>query len=81
MNECVSIPLIQADAAKEPAPRELTDIDIDRLLPVPLRIQRFIDRIGDPYHFTVNGTDVRIGFTGGQALHSCLANSLSRMTG
>ncbi len=56
---------------------ELTRIHTDRSLPLPLRIRRFIADVRDPYHFTVNGTDVKIRFSGSNSINTRLACALS----
>ena len=58
---------------------ELTQVEIDRNLSPALRVERFLADVGDPYHFTVNGTDVRIGFIGNNSLKTQLSCALSNM--
>lgn len=57
--------------------RELTKVKIDTDQPVPLRVQRFIADVCDPYHFTVNGTAMQISFIGSGGINTRLAGALS----
>jgi len=43
--------------------KELTDIHIDMELPIAERMEKYMDEIGNPYCFTVNGTAVNIRFS------------------
>lgn len=43
--------------------KELTDITIDQNAPLEERFEKFIDDIGNPYRFKVNGTVVNIRFS------------------
>lgn len=60
-----------------PERRELTEIEINRDLPLPQRIRQFIDDVGDPYHFTVKGTNVTVSFTGKNSINVQLARALN----
>lgn len=59
--------------------RELTEIRIDHSLPLKHRMQRFIADVRDPYNFTVNGTVVRICFTGKNSISDRLVCALNVM--
>jgi len=43
--------------------KELTEIHIDPNAPLDERFEKYLDEIGNPYRFTVNGTVVNIGFS------------------
>ena len=43
--------------------RDISDIKVDKSLPVMERLISFIEQIGNPYYFKVNGTPVRVAFT------------------
>ena len=64
---------------KAPSLRELTEIEVDPSLPPAVRIHQFITDIRNAYHFTVNGNDVRIGFSGTNRLTTQIACVLSNM--
>ena len=81
MNEAVSLCAERSQTAKTLTTRELSDIHIDRSLPLSLRVQKFVADIRDPYHFTINGTDVRVSFAGDLGIAACLAASFSYMIG
>ena len=81
INEYTYVGAERAEGAGPSPLRELTEIQVDRSLPAPLRIRRFADEARDPYRFTVNGTVVRISFSGGDSIDARLAAALSAMTG
>lgn len=44
--------------------RDLEDVTVDASLPVEERVRSFAEQIGDPYHFTTHGVEVRLSFAG-----------------
>ena len=53
--------------------KELTEIKKDPSHSVEERYKSFIEQIGNPFHFLVNGTPVHISYTNnGKTLHDCL---------
>ena len=58
--------------------KELRDIKLDADLPVQERLELFLCQIGNPYHFTVDGTPVQISFSNnGKTLDEALSNYLT----
>ena len=79
MNEQINTDADNSVAKDNTALRELTEIKVDQSLTLPLRIQRFIVDVRDPYHFTVNGTEVKIHFGGDNSIDTQLACALSAL--
>lgn len=53
--------------------KELTEININPDDPIEVRFNSFIEQIGNPYHFLIDGTHVQIAFTNnGKTLEDCL---------
>ena len=63
----------------ESALQELTAVHVNKSLPVNLRLQQFLDEVSDPYSFTVNGTTVKITFTGDGSIDDRLSAALVAM--
>ena len=76
MNEHLPINTAQSEPTDKPLVRELTETNVDQGLSQPLRVQK---SIGDPYHFNVCGTEVRISFVGTNSINIQLACALSAM--
>lgn len=77
MNKLMPVSAGPTEESEKPSLRELTETEVDRSLPVTLRIQRFVADILDPYHFAVSRTEVRVSFIGGSGIKTRLACALS----
>lgn len=53
----------------------------DKRQPPSDRIRNYLNRVRDPYHFSVGEAKVTIRFCGEKSLSSCLADALNRMAG
>lgn len=54
---------------------DLKDVIIDESKPTSERIRRYIDLVGDPYHFKVGAMKVEVCFTkGGETLQKLIEN-------
>ena len=42
--------------------RDICDVKVDKSKPVLERLVSFIEQVGNPYYFRVNGTTVRVAF-------------------
>ena len=60
---------------------DIRDICIDKSASPAQRIRKYIEKVGDPYCFTVDGTTVTLRFGGRKSLTSCLADALNRTAG
>lgn len=58
------------------AVRDLADVEVDASLPVDERIRSFAEQIGDPYHFTTHGVEVRLSFAGQVPVEEAVARLL-----
>ncbi|MBM6816695.1 hypothetical protein H6A23_05885 [Olsenella uli] len=58
------------------AVRDLADVEVDASLPVDERICSFAEQIGDPYHFTTHGVEVRLSFAGQVPVEEAVARLL-----
>lgn len=56
--------------------RDLEDVTVDASLPVEERVRSFADQIGDPYHFTTHGVEVRLSFAGQIPIEGAVARIL-----
>lgn len=58
------------------AVRDLADVAVDASLPVDERVRSFAEQIGDPYHFTAHGVEVRLSFAGQVPVEEAVARLL-----
>ena len=56
--------------------RDLEDVTVDASLPVEERVRSFADQIGDPYHFTTQGVEVRLSYAGQIPIEGAVARIL-----
>lgn len=56
--------------------RDLEDVTVDASLPVEERVRSFAEQIGDPYHFTTHGVEVRLSFAGQIPIEGVVARIL-----
>lgn len=56
--------------------RDLEDVTVDASLPVEERVRSFAEQIGDPYHFTTHGVEVRLSFAGQIPIEGAVARIL-----
>lgn len=57
---------------------DIQNIHINKNLPPRQRIRDYFGKVGDPYHFSVNGATVTIRFNGEKSLTDCLADALKQ---
>jgi len=57
---------------------DLKQIDIHTCLPAPVRMEQYLEQIGNPYLFRVDKMIVKVSFTGDRALSSTLAGLLTQ---
>ena len=55
---------------------DLKQIDIHTSLPVPIRMEQYLEQIKNPYLFKVDTLIVKVSFSGNQDLSSTLADLL-----
>lgn len=55
---------------------DIQGVRVDGMLPVPTRIERFARAVGNPYHFRVGATSVRIEYAGSASIAEKLARML-----
>lgn len=55
---------------------DIQNIHINKNLPPQKRIRDYINKIGDPFHFSVGNTVVAIRFNGEKSLTECLTDAL-----
>ena len=60
---------------------DIRHISVDKRRPPAERIRNYLNRVGDPYHFSIGKTVVHIRFSGEKSLTACLADALNRMAG
>lgn len=57
---------------------DLKQVKIDEDLPVPMRMERYMDQISNPYLFRINDLVVKVTFSGTQDLSAALAGLVIR---
>ena len=56
---------------------DLKQVDIPPYLPAPVRIEQYLDQVGNPYLFRVDKLIVKVSFTGEKDLSSTLTTLLA----
>ena len=60
---------------------DIRHISVDKRQSPAERIRNYLNRVGDPYRFSVGETVVHVRFNGEKDLTACLADALNRMAG
>lgn len=56
---------------------DLKQVDIPPYLPAPVRIEQYLEQVGNPYLFRVDKLIVKVSFTGEKDLSSTLTTLLA----
>ena len=57
---------------------DLREVHIDTALPVPKRMERFVQQVGNPYLFQIDALIVKVSFRGSRDLPSVLAGLMAQ---